>query len=104
MNQEKKSVANFISHHNQSMLPGNIKCGCGSNIETERLSLGFINCSSCAHRGADTPRVKGRMVYGHKTAGEIEIMTAKTFNSNKKYFTPNGARSAVKNFSRNICS
>ena len=104
MNQEKKSVANFISHHNQFMLPGNIKCGCGSNIETERLSLGLINCSSCAHRGADTPRVKGRMVYGHKTAGEIEIMTAETFNSNKKYFTPNGARSAVKNFSRNICS
>jgi hypothetical protein len=86
------------------MLPGNIMCGCGNNIEPERVSLSFINCSSCAHRGADTPRVKGRMVYGHKTAGEIEIMTAETFNSNKKYFTPNGARSAVKNFSRNICS
>jgi hypothetical protein len=42
----------------------------------------------------------GRMVYGHKTAGAIEIMTKECWDSNKKYFVPNGARSCVKNFSK----
>ena len=42
----------------------------------------------------------GRMVYGHKTAGAIEIMTKECWDNNKKYFEPNGARSCVKNFSK----
>lgn len=42
----------------------------------------------------------GRMVYGHKTAGAIEVMTKECWDSNKKYFVPNGARSCVKNFSK----
>jgi hypothetical protein len=42
----------------------------------------------------------GRMVYGHKTAGAIEITTKACWDSNKKYFEPNGARSCVKNFSK----
>lgn len=42
----------------------------------------------------------GRMVYGHKTAGAIEVMTKECWDSNKKYFIPNGARSCVKNFSK----
>ena len=42
----------------------------------------------------------GRMVYGHKTSGAIEIMTKECWDSNKKYFIPNGARSCVKNFSK----
>lgn len=42
----------------------------------------------------------GRMVYGHKTAGAIEVMTKECWESNKKYFVPNGARSCVKNFSK----
>ena len=42
----------------------------------------------------------GRMVYGHKTAGAIEIMTKACWDSNKKYFEPNGAMSCVKNFSK----
>jgi len=42
----------------------------------------------------------GRMVYGHKTAGAIEIMTKENWENNKKYFIPNGARSCVKNFSK----
>ena len=80
-------------------------CGCGNNIEPERVSLGFINCSSCAHRGADTPRVKGRMVYGHKTAGEIEIMTAETFNSNKEYLLMRRVSSLLKrSFISTLCS
>jgi len=42
----------------------------------------------------------GRMVYGHKTAGAIEVMTKACWDANKKYFVPNGARSCVKNFSK----
>lgn len=46
----------------------------------------------------------GRMIYGHKTAGQIEIMTKDVFNDTKKYYDANGARSAVKNFSKNVCA
>jgi hypothetical protein len=42
----------------------------------------------------------GRMVYGHKTAGAIEVMTKECWDNNKKYFVPNGPRSCVKNFSK----
>ena len=28
----------------------------------------------------------GRMVYGHKTAGAIEVMTKECWDNNKKYF------------------
>jgi hypothetical protein len=43
------------------------------------------------------------MVYGHKTAGEIQIMNADLFEETRKYYVPNGARSVMKNFSKNIC-
>jgi len=77
---------------------------CGREVERARVEFGFKNCSVCAHSGPDVSRPKGRMVYSHKTGGEIEILSEESWNENKKYFTPNGARSALKNFSRNICS
>jgi len=43
------------------------------------------------------------MVYPHKTGSEIQVLTADTYASNKKYFVANGARSAVKNFSKSVC-
>jgi hypothetical protein len=46
----------------------------------------------------------GRMCYGHKTAGQIEIFTKESFENTKQYYTANGARSAVKNFSKNVCA
>jgi len=79
-------------------------CGCGSEVELARIELNLKICKSCAFTGPDIARPKGRMVYGHKTAGEIEILSASSWNTNKKYFIPNGARSAVKNFSKNIAS
>tara|TARA_R100001224_G_C3904179_1_gene109584 strand:- start:183 stop:506 length:324 start_codon:yes stop_codon:yes gene_type:complete len=74
-------------------------CGCGKVIPFERAELGYKICVSCAGR-VGTPKVKGRMVFGHKTAGSIEIMSAESFEANKKYFVPNGPRSSVKNFMR----
>ena len=81
-----------------------MNCGCGKIVEPVRAEYGFLNCAACAHSGPDVSKSKGRMVYGHKTGAEIEIMSAESYDTNKKYFTPNGARSAVKNFSRSICS
>jgi len=77
-------------------------CGCGSPIEKVRLEFGFKLCKSCAFSlpDHDQPKVKGRMVYSHKTGGEIEIMSTESWDANKKYFIPNGPRSSVKNFSR----
>ena len=77
---------------------------CGREVEKARVEFGFKNCSVCAHSGADVPRPKGRMVYSHKTGAEIEILSEESWNENKRYFIPNGAHSALKNFSRNICS
>lgn len=88
------------------MVDDNIRncINCGREVEKARVEFGFKNCSVCAHSGPDVSRPKGRMVYSHKTGAEIEILSEESWNENKKYFTPNGARSALKNFSRNICS
>lgn len=43
------------------------------------------------------------MVFDHKTGGTIQIMSEKSYKENKKYYVPFGARSVVKNFSKNIC-
>jgi len=79
-----------------------MNCGCGNLVEEGRRELGLKCCRSCAFTGPDVPRPKGRQVYGHKTGAEIEIHSADSWNRNKKYFIPNGARSCVKNFSKSI--
>lgn len=43
---------------------------------------------------------KGVMVYGHKTAGSIQVFTNESWQKNKKYYVANGPRSAIKNFMR----
>jgi hypothetical protein len=73
-------------------------------LKKRELNLDLKTVRFVRIRGADVPRPKGRMVYSHKTGAEIEILSAESWEENKKYFTPNGARSALKNFSRNICS
>ena len=65
-----------------------VTCGCGKHVEEERVEYGFKNCAACAHAGPDVSRPKGRMVYGHKTGAEIEILTEESWNENKKYFSP----------------
>ena len=75
-------------------------CVCGKPVEKAREELGFKICKACAFAMPDRPKVKGRMVYGHKTAGTIEILSAESWEANKKYFIPNGPRSSVKNFMR----
>lgn len=77
-------------------------CKCGTEIEQPRVEFGLHNCASCAFAQPDIPKLKGVLRYAHKTGAEIQIMSEECFNSQKIYWTPQGARSAVKNFSKNI--
>jgi len=79
---------------------------CTNIIEPERLNVlpNTVMCAACANKHNVVKPRKGVMVYGHKTGGEIQIMSASLYEETKKYYVPNGARSAVKNFSRNVCA
>jgi hypothetical protein len=70
-------------------------CGCGNPIPQERRALGFKYCVQCAER-MNKPKMRGRMVYEHKTGGYIEVMSAESYNDNKKYFTRKANRSILK--------
>ena len=74
------------------------------NMTTERLiELGILPNPNYVPRETSRNRF-GRMCYGHKTAGTIEIFNKESFENTKKYYNANGARSAVKNFSKNVCA
>ena len=79
-------------------------CKCGNLIEKERSNLNLTSCKSCAFTGKDVGKVRGTMIYSHKTAPTLQIMNKEVFESTCRYYVPNGARSAVKNFSKNLCS
>lgn len=81
-----------------------MRCKCGNPIEKERSKLNLNSCKSCAFTGKDVGKVRGTMIYSHKTAPTLQIMNKEVFDSTRKYYVPNGARSAVKNFSKNLCS
>jgi len=78
-------------------------CGCGNKVESARAELNLKRCKECAFSN-DVERPKGVMIYSHKTGGQIEIHSADSWKEKRKYYVPNGARSAVKNFSKSICS
>jgi hypothetical protein len=79
---------------------------CSGAIEPERLSVlpGTISCSSCSRKYDLVKPVKGILVFDHKTGGTLQSMSSDFYEQNKKYFKANGARSVVKNFSKNVCS
>jgi reverse gyrase len=68
---------------------------CGGRIEVPRIQMGMNRCFSCASK-QDQPKIKGRMVYAHKTGGEIELMSPESYNKNKKFFNRTGNRSILK--------
>ena len=69
------------------------------------IDMGIFTDPNSIRAPRETERNRfGRMIYGHKTAGQIEIMTKDTFEDTKRYYVANGARSAVKNFSKNVCA
>jgi hypothetical protein len=79
---------------------------CDNDIEQERLEVlpNTVQCSACAHKYNFIQPKKGIMVFTHKTGGELQTMSADFYSKNKQYFVPNGARSVMKNFSRNVCA
>lgn len=81
------------------------KC-CASLIEEERLEIlpDTVFCSPCAQKIQPVKPNKGIMVFSHKTGGTLQTMSAEYYDQNKRYFVANGARSVVKNFSRNVCA
>jgi reverse gyrase len=72
----------------------NCKC-CGGEIEQGRVDLDLPHCLACAKR-INVQRVKGRMVYEHKTGGYIETMSPESYATNRKFFTRSGNRSVLK--------
>ncbi len=61
---------------------------CSSAIEPARLSVlpDTQVCSVCAHRGhQQAPKVKGVMVFGHKTGGYIQVISEESHKDWKKY-------------------
>lgn len=84
-----------------------MKCNkCSNNVEAARVEFGMKTCKTCAFSGSDVARYRGNMVYDHKTSPSIQIMSAQCWDEQKKYYKPMGGntRSAVKNFSRSLCS
>ena len=78
---------------------------CNNNIEAERLEIlpTTVACAGCANKhNLGAPRM-GRMIFDHKTGGTLQIMSAESFKNTREYYEPNGARSVIKNFSKNIC-
>lgn len=78
-----------------------VYCECGSLVRSARSELGLNTCVRCAHENPVEPP-KGVMIYDHKTGGQLEVHSAESWREKKKYYIPNGARSALKNFSKSI--
>tara|TARA_E500000318_G_C3493391_1_gene185358 strand:- start:543 stop:794 length:252 start_codon:yes stop_codon:yes gene_type:complete len=78
-------------------------CRCGSKINEGRIELGFTNCISCAEANP-VSKYKGAMNWSHKTAPTLQVMSSECWDNQKKYYVAQGARSAVKNFSKNVCA
>lgn len=46
-----------------------------------------------------TEKVRGVMTFDHKTGGSVQIMSAESYERNKKYYVPRkGCRSVMKRF------
>ena len=79
---------------------------CNNQIESERLNIlpNTVFCAACANKHNVVKPRKGIMVFDHKTGGTLQTMSEDFYNKNKQYFIPIGARSVVKNFSKNSCA
>lgn len=73
-------------------------CSCGGYISDERAELGLSKCKRCAFASPEQP-YRGVMQWGHKTAADIQVMSADVYNEHKKYYVAHkGRRSVMKQF------
>ena len=61
-----------------------MNCICGRSIEQERIQLNLGVCKVCAHSGRGQSNRKGIMVYGHKTAGDCQIVSEDNFKDYRR--------------------
>jgi hypothetical protein len=59
---------------------------CHSSIEQERISIlpNTKVCSSCAQQYIKLKPKKGIMIYGHKTAGEMQVVSVENFRDYRR--------------------
>jgi hypothetical protein len=69
---------------------------CLEPLHPERLNLGFHVCVSCA-QASPVPRYKGAMIYGHKTAGAVALMSPDEFTYFKRVTRRRGQQSVLRN-------
>ena len=64
-----------------------MKCRfCNNTVEEGRQGLSFTSCLECAMRGrGQQPKYKGTVVYGHKTGGEVQVMSPESFAQYRRY-------------------
>ena len=60
---------------------------CSFPIESERLEAlpDTLVCISCARKGSHQSKIKGVMVFGHKTGGYIQVISEDSHREWKKY-------------------
>lgn len=61
-----------------------MNCNCGKPIESERLEFNLKSCFKCASKQSQE-KPRGIMLYGHKTAGEIQIVSEEAYRDYRKY-------------------
>ena len=61
-----------------------MNCIWGRSIEQERIQLNLRVCKVCAHSGRGQSNRKGIMVYGHKTAGDCQIVSEDNFKDYRR--------------------
>lgn len=81
-------------------MPTCVKCGDEFNLY--RGKPGFANeCTNCGRESEDgQERLKGVMIYGHKTAGEIQILSAKAADNHLRVASRIGKKSNLGRSSR----
>ncbi len=55
---------------------------CYKPVAAARVAAGYNYCMACAEH---VPQVKGVMVWGHKTAGEMQVVSPDQFGEHRKY-------------------
>lgn len=79
-----------------------MKCNCGRDIEEARVRLlNSDKCSVCASN-INTGKVKGIMVWTHKTAPTIQIVDSETHSQYKKDTDRKGQKSILRTKSPNM--
>lgn len=55
---------------------------CFNKVSEARVEAGYNYCRLCAEH---VPKVRGAMVWSHKTGGELQVLSPDQFATHKKY-------------------